>query len=244
MRKASPNTSPGAFIHGTPYTPNMRLCAGVYKIVIGKFFYIGSTTGLGARVSEHRTRLEQGTHANHRLQEAYNANPVFTAVLVMEIPRKCDDTDDDHAERLRFREEWFLKQYFGKKRCLNLSASPYHNTTIGEFMKGRWADPAFRAAQAERMRELGRRKPGEATKLKMAKAKEGARNHKSRPCTLHFKGDTFKFESAGMAAKRFGVSQQTMHGWLTGAWSFPRKGPISTTSPKTRRWAGLTGSYD
>lgn len=221
-----------------PYQPNLCKCAGTYRIQVGQFFYIGSTATLGHRISDHRTRLAKGEHRNPALQAAWDQIHEFSAFLLKEVPRKRHDTDGDHNARLRFHEEMLLRKLHGTEGCCNRSSTAYYNSDVGGNLRAKWQDPEYRAKMLEVLRT---RKFSDESRAKMAEAKRGKNNPKSRPCSITFNGEALRFESASEAAKHYGVSQQAMKQWLDGASSWPTDG--GKTRPQNRRLAGMTGEY-
>ena len=57
----------------TPIGPH----AGIYMLVFGDLFYIGSSKNINKRVTEHKRLLRQNIHQSKKLQEVYNNNPEF-----------------------------------------------------------------------------------------------------------------------------------------------------------------------
>ena len=230
-----------------PYQPNMNSLAGTYRIEIGPVFYLGSTTALGPRLSQHRTDLEKGKHPNETLQAAYDKHRTFAAYLLKEIPRKRDDSDSDHRKRLQFNEQLELDTHFFKRGCANTSQNSGFNSTLSDTMKARWQDPEYRTRRLMALR-AGRcadpdRTVSPETREKMAAAKRGSNNAKARPCTLCFEGKVYKFAAGTEAAAHFGTTQQAMDQWLKGSSPWPGTGSRKP-KPQNARLIGLTGGYD
>ena len=135
----------------TPYRPALYHCAGTYRVNVGPMFYVGSTTCFGSRNSDHRVRLERCEHPNKRLQVAYNASQSYEFIVLTEIPRKEDDSDKDHAARLKLNEQWLIDAHQGDPLLTNGSTSSTHNSTIGDWLKEKWQDPEFREKQITRL---------------------------------------------------------------------------------------------
>jgi hypothetical protein len=220
------------------YQPNMSKDAGVYRINVGAFFYIGSTTFLGSRVSDHRTRLEKGEHPVPALQQAWNEIRTFEAVLIKAVPRKAHDTDKDHSDRLRFHEDALIRKLHGTEGCCNRSTTVYYNSDVGGNLGEKWKDPEYRARM---ITILKGREFSDETRAKMAEAKTGKNNPNARACIIHFGGESLKFDSATEAAAHYGVTQQAMDGWLGGKSGWPTAD--GKTRQQNRRLAGMTGEY-
>ena len=230
----------------TPYQPNMNSLAGTYRIEVGPAFYLGSTTALGSRVSQHRADLEAGTHPNATLQAAYDKHGTFAAYLLKEVPRKRDDTDKDHRKRLQFHEQALLDALFFKKNCANTSQNSGFNSTLSDTMKARWQDPEYRETRLRSLRAARIDNPREVspeTRERLAAAKQGARNPNARPCTLSLAGETFHFDTGAEAAAHFGTTQQAMDAWLKGHSPWPGTG-ARKPRPQNAHLVGLTGGYN
>lgn len=227
----------------TPYDPSMYWMSGTYKLVVGDLFYVGSTLELGGEESNHRAKLAAGEHPNPLLQAEYNAGGHVRLYLMLEVPRKHDDSDHGHMRRLRFREQLLLDDLFGTEGCANRSPDAgFHHDHSGR-MKQRWADPEFRETMLAKLRETQSRPVSPETRAKLSEAKKGKRNARSKPCMLLWKGETLFFESAGRAAHHMGVSQQVMDLWLRRKLDWPGEGPRKPRSEAGKRLVGLTGCY-
>jgi hypothetical protein len=222
----------------TPYRPALYHCAGTYRVNVGPMFYVGSTTCFGSRNSDHRVRLERCEHPNKRLQVAYNASQSYEFIVLTEIPRKEDDSDKDHAARLKLNEQWLIDAHQGDPLLTNGSTSSTHNSTIGDWLKEKWQDPEFREKQITRLKARRGDAISEETRRKMSEAKKGANNAKSRPCIIHFNGESKRFASVLEAADHYGASQQSMDQWLKGTIPWPGTGP---RKPKRTDLIGMTG---
>lgn len=205
------------------YEPKFCNQAGLYRVDVGPKFYLGSTTRLGARHSSHRADLAAGKHPNKALQAAWDEHQDFRFTVLTLIPAKDCDEGRDHTERLKFHEQILLDGHFSDPLCCNASESSRYNTGISDVMKAKWLDPEFRVVHLRKLRAFRERNPVTLeTRAKMAAAKRGLRGPTSRPCVLNFVGGESQFfESAAEAARSVGVSQQAMHGWLSGKVSWP-----------------------
>jgi hypothetical protein len=205
------------------YEPKFCHQAGIYRVDVGPKFYLGSTTRLGARHSSHRGEVGAGKHPNKALQAAWDEHQDFRFTVLTLIPAKDCDEGRDHVERLKFHEQILLDQLFADPGCCNASESSRYNTTISDVMKAKWLDPEYRVSALRKLRESREANPvGPETRAKMGAAKRGLRGPTSRPCVLNFVDGTSQFfESAADAARSTGVSQQAMHGWLSGKSSWP-----------------------
>lgn len=225
----------------TPYHPGLCNLSGTYRVNVGSLFYVGSTTNYGKRHSQHKCDLEAGTHPNKRLQDEFNATRHFEFIALTEIQRKTDDSDKDHTERLKLHEQWLLDAHKGDPNFANGSESSRHNTTIGDYMKAKWQDPQFRQAQILRMKSRRGFAVPAHTREKMSKAKRGKNNINSRPCVIHFQGQSHHFECVTDAAKHFGTTQQAMDQWMRGITPWPGSGKRKP-KPCNAHLSGMTGN--
>lgn len=223
----------------TPYTPMMHHTPGIYRVRCGGFFLVGSTQRLGSRHSFHRLALERGEHPNAGLQTAWNETRSFEFSMLLEVPKKIDDSRVDHIRRLKFHEQRFLDSLFGTVGCVNLSSDSGFSTPIGSWMKEKWQDPDFRAGRLEKL-AASRGPVSEDTRRKMSEAKKGKRNAKSRRCQFTFAGEALRFDSVREAAAHFDVPPQVMDLWLRGSVKWPGTGRRGL---KYGRLNGLTGRY-
>ena len=63
---------------------NKIKCAGIYKISIGEYYYIGMSVDIFSRLSSHYTQLKYGKHSSTKLQEKFvisNLNEVRFEIL-------------------------------------------------------------------------------------------------------------------------------------------------------------------
>lgn len=223
-----------------PYTPDHYHEAGTYRINVGSMFYVGSTTSFGNRRSQHKCDLQSGNHPNKKLQAAFDDSDHFEFIILSLIPRKPDDSDKDHAERLKFNEQLLLNAHKGDTNLANGSESARHNSTIGEYMKAKWLDPQFRDAQITRMKARRGTEISEETRRKMSEAKKGAGNPNSTPCEITLHGTTTQFQSVSEAAKYFGTTQQAMDHWMRGLTPWPGSSNRKPR-PSTAHLIGMTG---
>lgn len=221
---------------GVPYDPSRFHVGGIYAVFVGDLFYLGSTRKLGSRNSDHRTRLEQGIHPNPLLQEAFNAGGSYSMVILKLLPEKPEEPAADYRTRREMWEQVELDRWFGKPGCANRSENSGYNTGNGEIMRRMWQDPVFREAQMVRLKARKGDAISAETRKRMSDAKRGRRNPKATPCKV---GDR-RFDSATEAARAFGVPQQVMHLWLTGAVPWPGTGP---RAPRRKDLIGLTGHF-
>lgn len=187
--------------------------------------------------------MEEGRHPNPKVQAAYTGHGSAEFFLLTVVPRKRDDSDKDFYARIKFHEQRLLDEHHGKDYCCNMSASSVHNSTIGDLMREKWKDSAFRASMIEKMQARRGEGVSVETREKMAAAKRGARAPRARSCTLRFKGEELRFPTGQAAADHFGVSQQSMDLWLKGKVPWPGTG---RRQPKAAnlRLVGLVGAYD
>jgi hypothetical protein len=230
-------------LQNVEYRPCFFHTTGVYRLQVGGYFYIGSSIAVGARRSEHVLALKRKEHRIPKLQAAWDSGAPMKFIIVQETRPKSWDKKDDGRARARLLEDQEIKKHFGSEYCCNLSDSAYCNSEIGEAARRKWMDPEYRSRQIARIRESRKIPISDECRRKMALAKTGARNVKSRSCTLTYNGKVMNFVTGTEAAKHFGVSQQIMHLWLTGQckWSGVGRTPKSIHA---RSLIGLRGAYD
>lgn len=111
---------------------------GVYRIVIGTKFYIGSSVNLKGRERNHRKALKEGNHPNHTLRWAYKKHGEMTFTVI----EYCDRAN------VRDREQYYLDKLFFSRGCAN--HSPY---AVDPHR------PTRKIAQAERKKARKKRRP-------------------------------------------------------------------------------------
>ena len=241
----SPNLKPGRKIQlkpkekkKRPYKPRATCCA--YKLKVGETFYIGSTSNLVARIRDHAWRLKKGIHPSPKLQESFNNGGEishFTLELV-----KHSTCPDELRARLRAAEQEKIDFQFNDPLCANISpnASGPNN---GEFFKNKWLDPEFREKMTSFLKDRKGAAVSKETRAKMAIAKTGANNVKSRPVSIT-SPDAKKsdFPSVSDAAKFLGVPQQVMDGWLSGKFAWPGTGK-RPARPQYQHLVGWKAEY-
>lgn len=225
-----------------PYSPDLCNIAGVYQINVGPFFYIGSARRIGTRNSFHKISLERGDHPNHQLQAAWDKYRSFEFTLIQECSPKAHDPRDDGSMRARFLEHQAIQKAIHDPFCCNLSASAYHNTNIGEVLKAKWQDPAFRTAQIERMKARRGDAVSAESRAKMAAAKSGANNPRATPVEITLNGETHTFPAASNAADFLKVPQQVFDLWIRNKVAWPGAGKRQP-KPKYRHLIGLRGKF-
>lgn len=59
---------------------------GIYRLYLGEpnKYYVGQSTNITKRVSEHLCSLKNNSHYNYKLQTAYNISKIFEHVLLLE----------------------------------------------------------------------------------------------------------------------------------------------------------------
>jgi hypothetical protein len=227
----------------TKYTPTAFGDSGVYKIQIGPTFYIGSCNQFGKRLAGHKSDLAAGTHPNKKLQGAWDDHQQIECFILQNVPRKAQDveSDKDHLTRLKFHEQLALDAEFNHPDCANESNNSRYNSTAADHMRAKWNDPAWRESTSAKIRDAARnRQISDDTRQKMAEAKRGGKNHKSRPCVIHHGGKSIRFDCTSEAARHFNATQQAMDAWLKGAIPWPGTGP---RKPKRADLIGMTGEF-
>jgi len=84
---------------------------GIYKIILGEYYYIGSSNNIQRRITKHLQHLRRGTHINPFLQNVYNKHSGTWKVKVLEETVEQD---------LLAIEQKYLDIHYGKDGCLNL----------------------------------------------------------------------------------------------------------------------------
>lgn len=220
-----------------PYLPEHCLLTAVYRLNVGPFFYIGSSTKIGTRRSYHLTALRDGIHTNAKLQDAWNRHQQADFTIIITAITRQEAREIEDVE---------IKKAFGSAHCCNLSNSAYCNSLASAQLKERWKDPEWRSRMVECLRKA---RVGlvvsEETRAKMAEAKTGVSNPRARACTINFKGEVFKFPTGVAAARHFGATQQAMDLWLKGHVSWPGSGRHQQrVKPQNAHLVGMSGSYD
>lgn len=201
--------------------------SGTYYVRIGPFFYIGSSTKLYNRESDHRCRLTRGIHPNPRLQEAFDDGFDYSFQVHQHIPREKDETVKEFRDRLRAKEQLLIDVAANDEKLCNRSKDS-RGPGNSNILKDKWKDPAFREKMLANRVYLP---ASEETRAKMSEAKRGARNVKARGVHItNPDGSISKFECASDAAKHLNVSQQLFHLWMSTNWP-------SENSRICNRWA-------
>jgi hypothetical protein len=217
------------------YSSDLCTTPGTYRVNCGEVFYIGSTSRLGHRNSEHRTTLGRGKHPNKTLQAAYTATGQYTfTVLTVILPVEGADL----KSRLKQAEQELLDTHAGDPCLANVSTSSTHNSAIGGWLSSKWQEDNFRDTQIKRLKARRGKAITKATRKLMSEAKKGKNNVKSRPCMIHFNGESLKFDCVSDAAAHYKVKQQVMDAWLRGITPWPGTGP---RKPKLWSLTGMTG---
>jgi hypothetical protein len=203
--------------------------AGTYRINVGPLFYFGSTTDMERRMHDHRWRLRTGRHPVPRLQEAFSAGQDFTFTPIEVVHPFSQEPRAKFNHRLRAKEQKLLSQHKKDPNLCNRSTNTRGpDSTIA---KERWNVPGYREKVIAGL--ANRPPPPEQTRAKMAKAKVGDRNPRSRAVIVtHPDGSTTRHESTALAACFFRVTQQCLDQWLKGETAWPGTG--RTTRAKNR----------
>ena len=91
----------------------MTKTSGIYKLSINNNFYIGSSTYLKKRLTNHKSQLKTNTHSNPNMLAAYKE----CQELKSEILELCT------KEELLIREQVYIDQFFGTENCMNINSS-------------------------------------------------------------------------------------------------------------------------
>lgn len=197
------------------------MSAGTYIVKAGDKFYIGSSSRLSSRKSDHLTRLKRQIHHNKRLQSAFDATQSASFISIQFLHIKPGEDKSEFRSRLRDAEQELLDYHAGNPDLCNESLTarfPDHNC---EFRKLP-VSPETRAKMslAQRGKTLS-----DQAKAKMAKAKTGANNPKAREIRINCPdGSIALFHTVTDMAKFFNVSQQTADLWVRGVCAWPGTG--------------------
>lgn len=120
---------------------------GIYKIIIGRHFYIGSSNNIANRLHTHKNTLHNNCHHNHTMQNCFNK--YGPDALMFEVVEEC--TEDNLLER----EGYYMQTL---KPDMNHIMDPTRPSQDRE---------SIELARATRMRnnKLLNRKPGNAKKV-------------------------------------------------------------------------------
>jgi hypothetical protein len=223
------------------YSPTMS--AGTYHIKAGDVFYIGSSTNFEKRKRDHSWRLRNGKHPVAALQKAFDAHG-SAAFMVLDFARQPHtESEKSFRDRLREMEQARINDFIGNPNFANVSKNargPY----IRPDAANRWKDPVYREMMANFMNARKGIPVSAETREKMAHAKRGANNVKSRPVVVTSPdGKKKKFASVSEAAAFCGASQQLMDTWMKGTAAWPGTG---TRAPRHKyAWlVGYSASYE
>ena len=96
----------------------MEIISGVYKIIIGEYFYIGSSKDILSRVTRHRYDLKTTKHRNRYMQRVFDKNQE----MFYEILERVD------IGEMMVVEQKYIDRFYANRNCMNLSEtveSPY-----------------------------------------------------------------------------------------------------------------------
>lgn len=156
-----------------------KMMQGVYIIrnKITEEVYVGSTTRLLKRKTQHFSSLKRNDHENKFLQQSYNQYKKKDFEFVI-----LEEYEDPDREFLYKREDFYMKKY--KDNLFNINPNAKSNKgiriteeakkKISEHSKKMWQDPEY-------LEKMSKRKPSEETKKKMSAA------HKGKQYTLGYK---------------------------------------------------------
>lgn len=196
---------------------------GAYLLTVGDSIYIGSSWDVDRRRASHVSDLRSGIHPCKKLQAAWEATPESVACsIVRPVKQEDGELDTELRDKLRAAEQELLDLYKGNERLANKSLNARGPDTRQD-MKEKWKNPAFRKMMKEAL--ANRPAPSKETREKMAQAKRGENNHKSRPVTVVWPCDKPQHYACGAdAAKALGVTQQLVDAWLKGIVALPGRG--------------------
>ena len=192
--------------------------AGTYQLKSCEFFYVGSSANLVQRKRDHQWRLRAGIHPCKNIQAAFDktGEAAFTPLLFLK--QGFTESDADFKERLRSAEQDRINEHIGDEFFENKSIYARLNgialIALDDFRTKLWEDPEARKVMIERLRETASN-PSPETREKMAHAKRGANNVKSRAVIVtNPDGSEQTFPSTSEAAAFFSTSQQLFDTWM------------------------------
>lgn len=194
------------------------MSSGTYIVKAGAKFYIGSTSRLSSRKSDHITRLQKGSHPNKRLQDAFNNHGDASFISIEFIHRQDDEDKREFWDRLKSAEQKLLNEHSTNPHLCNESSNARGPCTKCAAKRAPMTEETrakIRAAAKDRI-------VSEETRSKMAKAKTGAENPKARGIRIKCPDGSIKeFPTVTDMAKFFRVTQQTADHWVRGVCAWP-----------------------
>jgi hypothetical protein len=97
-------------------------CAGIYKITIGEYYYIGCSVDIFARWQSHYTSLKMDKHHSPLLQSKFNEYDITECIFsILEYisltsyksatKLKGNALKNDFRKNILNREKWWMSQY-------------------------------------------------------------------------------------------------------------------------------------
>lgn len=126
-------------------SPELNNKSGIYRIVINKKSYVGSSINLLSRLREHLYDLEKSIHKNKKIQNAYNkyGDPYFSII------EQCQEND------LLDREEFFYNIEGYYNLCAPSGKKNTQSKKVYKFdPEGNLLDTYFSASEAARVNNL------------------------------------------------------------------------------------------
>lgn len=114
-----------------PFTTNSGEHMGVYKISFdNNYFYIGSSSLLRHRLSQWKMRIRKNTVKNKNIKSILSISEYVSFEIIEEIGNK---------NKLKEREDFYIKKYWGQPLFLNRCPSAFNNAGL-KLTKGEKAD--------------------------------------------------------------------------------------------------------
>ena len=165
---------------------------GIYQILCTKNnkSYVGATTNLRQRKTQHFSDLKLQRHANPRLQADYNLYPNSLRYIVLEVlfdKAMLERREQDWID-------WILPEY-NKELKAGYATSHVHDPEVREKISKSvtelWKDPAYKANYVSKMAGRPSNRKGatlsEESKEKIRQANLGAKNpHYGKPRSQGF----------------------------------------------------------
>lgn len=192
--------------------------AGTYQLKSGNFFYVGSSSNLVQRKRDHLWKLRGGIHPCKNIQAAFDKNGTATFTPLSFLKKSDSESDTDFRDRLRASEQDRINEHIGDEFFENKSIYARFNgialIAFADFREKLRDDPEARKIISERCRRNASN-PSPETRAKMAHAKRGSNNVKSRAVVVtHPDGSEQTFPSTSEAAAFFNTSQQLFDTWI------------------------------
>lgn len=173
---------------------------------------------------DHQWRLRAGKHPVARLQAGFIAGGAFSFHRIQDMARRPNETAAEFKSRLRVEEQALIDSHKDHPDLCNRSTNA--KGPDSDIAKQRWKNPEYRERVVAGMKNAP--PPSDEARSKMAAAKKGDLNPKSRAVIVTCPdGTTKRYGSTREAASFFKVTQQCMDQWMKGITAWPGTGRIT-----------------